>query len=89
LFSIATPVRHELDVAELLRGDGRHEVIEGPELALGLEVEALEHVVPERGHLAVLAAQEFLERGGGVGVLLFGSGQLHLKLVDAKEHGAS
>ena len=74
-------------MAQFLGGDGGNEAVEGLEVVLGAEVEALEHVVPEGRHLAILAAQEFLEGCRGIGVLALGGGELGLQLVDAHEHG--
>ena len=76
-------VADQLDMAELLGGDRGDQAVERPELALAAEIEALEHVVPERGHLAVLAAEQFLQRGGGIRVLALRRRQFDLQLVDA------
>ena len=82
-------VADQLDMAELFGGDAGDQAVERPQLALAAEVEALEHVVPERRHLAVLAAQQFLESGGGVRILALGRRQFDLQLVDAQEHSGS
>ena len=71
---------------KLFRRDGGDQIVEGAQLVLAAEVEALEHVVSERGHLTVLAAQQFLESGGGIGILPQGRRQFDLQLVDAQEH---
>src|SRR3954465_14724249 len=52
-------VADELHVPKLFRRDGGDQIVEGAQLVLAAEVEALEHVVSERGHLTVLAAQQF------------------------------
>jgi hypothetical protein len=49
--------RDQLDVAELHRGDARHQVIERARALAVAEVERLKRVVHECRHLAVLAAQ--------------------------------
>jgi hypothetical protein len=95
-FSVSSPgavVQHgdaggdQLHVAELLLEDGGDQAVEGPQLLLVAEVEALEHVVPEGRHLAVLAAEQLLKRGRRVGVGLLRLRQLRLQSVDAHEHG--
>ncbi len=80
-------VGHEFDMAEFLRRDRGDQAVERPKLVLRAEVEALEHVVPEGGHLAVLAPEELLQGGGGVGIGPLGRRQVRLQLVDAHEHG--
>jgi hypothetical protein len=54
----------QLDVAELLGRDARHQVVERPSSLPIAEVERLVGVVHERRHLAELAAQKLLHRGG-------------------------
>jgi hypothetical protein len=51
-------------VAELLGCDVRDEVVKGPCSLLVAEVERLERVVQERGHLPELAAEQLLDGGG-------------------------
>ena len=86
LFEHGDAVAHQLDMAELLGGDAGDQAVEGAQLRLAAGVEALEQVVPERGHLAVLAAEQLLQRGGGVGIAALRGRQLGLQLVDAQEH---
>jgi hypothetical protein len=69
-------------MAKLFSCDGSDEAVEGTELALAAEVEALEHVVPKCRHLPILASQKFLERSSGVGVLAPGRRQIDLQLID-------
>jgi hypothetical protein len=76
-------VRDQLHVPDFLGGNARDDVVKGPQLRLGPEAEALEHGVVQRAHLTVLAAQEFLQRGGGVWVLLLGLRQLGPEQVPA------
>jgi hypothetical protein len=82
-------IADQLHMAKLLRRDGGDQAVEGPQLALAAEVEALEHVVPEGGHFSILAAQEFLEGCGSVRVLPLGRRQIDLQLIDAQEHSGS
>jgi len=82
-------VADQLDVAQFLGGDAGHQFVERAQLRLAAEVEALKHVVPERGHLAVLAAQQLLQRRASVGVFSFRRRQLGLQLVYAHEHRTS
>ena len=55
--------RDELDVAELLGRDARHQVVERPSALPVAEVERLVRVVHEGRHLAELPAQQLLDRG--------------------------
>ena len=80
--------RDELDVAELLAGDVRDQVVERPRVLPAAEVERLERVVHERRHLAEPAAQQLLD-GGGAGRIRVGRRrQLDVcEPVDAVDHG--
>ena len=81
-------IADQLDMAELFGGDAGDQTVEGAQLRLAAEIEALEHVVVERRHLAVLAAQQLLQRGGGVGIALLWHRQLGKQLVNPHEHDA-
>ena len=86
---VGTVVEHgdaiadQLDMAELFGGDAGDQAVERPELGLAAKIEALEHVVVEGRHLAILAAQQFLEGSGGVRIRRLGRRQFGLQLVDA------
>src|SRR5215210_2446716 len=56
--------RHELNVAELFRGNAGEQVIERPSSLPGPEVERLEGVVEPGRHLAELAAEQLLDGCG-------------------------
>ena len=71
---------------ELLGRDAGYQAVEGAQLGLAAEIEALEHVVAERRHLTVLATQQLLQGRCSIRVLLLGLRKLHLQLVDAHEH---
>ena len=79
-------IADQLDMAEFLGGDRRDQAVERTQLVLAAEIEALEQVVPERGHLAVFAAEQFLERGSGIGVLPLRCGQFDLQFVNSHKH---
>ena len=53
-------VGYQLDVAVLLGGDVRDEIVERLQLAAAAEVERLERVVHQRRHFAELAAEQLL-----------------------------
>jgi hypothetical protein len=57
-------------MAELLGGDVGDQVVVGPGriFVAATEVEGLEGVVHEGRHLAELAAEQFLDDGGGIGI---------------------
>ena len=78
--------RDELDVAELLGGDVRDEVVERPRALAVAEVERLERVVHEGRHLAELAAQQLLDDGGAGGVGIRWRRHLGLEAVDTQNH---
>src|SRR6185503_18819700 len=61
--------RDELHVPEFLGGDVRDEVVEGPGTLAVAEIEGLDGVVHEGGHLAEAPTHEFLNglRAGRVG----------------------
>ena len=59
-------VGDQLDVAVLLGGDVGDQVVERPHLAAAAEVERLEGVVHQGGHLAELAAEQLLHGRGRV-----------------------
>ena len=78
-------VRDELDVAELLGGDVRDEVVERAGALLVAEVERLERVVQEGRHLPEFATQELLD-GGGTGRVRVGRRrQVDLYAIDAAQ----
>ncbi len=81
--------RDQLDVAELLRGDARHQVIERARALAVAEVERLVGVVHERRHLAVLAAQQLLDRGRADRIGIRGRRQFGLQAVDSQNHRIS
>jgi hypothetical protein len=56
-------VRDELDVRKLFGGDVGDEVVERTHLAAPAEIERLERVVHEGGHLSELATEQLLHRG--------------------------
>src|SRR4051794_13256356 len=60
-----------------------------PVLRFAAEIEALEQVISKGGHLAILAAEQFLQRRGGIGCSLGGQRELDLKSIDSKEHQGS
>jgi hypothetical protein len=78
--------RDELDVAELLGGDVRDQVVERPRFLAAAEVERLERVVHERRHLAEAPAHQLLDGGGAVGIGIRGRGKLDAEPVDALDH---
>ena len=63
--------------------NARDQAVERTQLGLAAEVEALEEVVSERGHLTVFAAQQLLQRRGGVRVRFLRGWQLGLKSIDS------
>lgn len=78
--------RHELDVTELLGRDVGHEIVERPCSLAIAEVEGLERVVRERGHLPEAATHELLNRRRSRGIGLGGRRQLGGDAVDAADH---
>jgi hypothetical protein len=64
----------QLDVAQLFRRDVGDQRVERPQLLALAEIEALEHVGVERGHLAEAPAHQLLHRGGRDGSGSFGRG---------------
>jgi hypothetical protein len=76
----------ELDVAVLLGGDVRDEVVERPRALAVAEVERLERVVHEGRHLAELAAHELLDHARTLRVGVRRRRQLGLPPVDAQNH---
>ena len=79
-------IADQFDMPEFLRSDGGDETVERPQLAFRPEIETLEQVVPERGHLAVFSAKQFLESGGGIWILRQGGRKFDLKFVDTEKH---
>src|SRR5829696_9740207 len=77
----------ELDVPELLGSDVRDEVVEGPGALLVAEVERLERVVHEGGHLAEAAAHQLLNGCGAVRIRIGRRRKLRAPTVDAQNHG--
>ena len=67
-------VADQLDMAEFLGRDAGDQAVERAQLVFAAKVEALEHVVSERRHLAVFAAEQFLQRCSGIRVGGFGGG---------------
>ena len=76
----------QFDVAELLGGDARHEVVERPCALAVAEVERLVGVVHERRHLAVLAAEQLLDGGRADRIGVRRRRQLGLQAVDSQNH---
>ena len=76
----------QFHVPDLLGEDAGDEAVERLELRLRAEVEALEHIVAQGGHLAVLAAKQFLQGRRSVRIGLFRLGQFRQQLVDAHIH---
>ena len=72
----------ELDVSDLLGGDAGDDVIDRAQLGFAPKIEALVHVVVERGHLAVFAAEQLLQRGTRIGILFLRHRQVDEQLVD-------
>ena len=81
-------VGDELDVSDLLGGDAGDDVIDRAQLGFAPKIEALVHVVVERGHLAVFAA-EHLQRGTCIGILFLRHRQVDEQLVDLHEHDSA
>ena len=79
-------VADELDVAVLLGRDVGDQVVERPHLVAAAEVERLKRVVHQRGHLAELAAEQFLHGGRGVRRRMSRHGQFDRKTVDSQNH---
>jgi hypothetical protein len=78
--------RDELDVAELLGSDVGDQVVERARALTPAEIERLERVVQERGHLAEASAHELLN-GRGAGRIRVGRRrQLDRDPVVAKNH---
>ena len=80
---------HELDVAVLLGGDVRDQVVEGPRALPVAEVERLERVVHQRRHLAELAAHQLLHGGGARGIRRGRARQLRLEAIDSQNHASA
>src|SRR5690606_9341052 len=75
-------VAHELNVTELLGGNRRDQAVKWLQLGLAAEIEALEQVVTESGHLAILAAEQLLKSGARVGIGCQGWRDFYLQFVD-------
>src|SRR4029079_16806130 len=71
---------------ELLRRDVGDQVVEGTGRRLVPEVERLERVVEERGHLAEAPAHQLLDGGGAVGIRVRGRRELCTPEVESKDH---
>ncbi len=76
----------QLDVAVLLGGDVRDQVVERPRALAPAEVERLERVVHQRRHLAEPAAHQLLHGLRALGVGIGRRGHLHAKAVDSQDH---
>ena len=79
-------IADQLDMAQFLGRDRSDQAIERAKLAFAAEIEALEHVVAQRGHLAILAAKQLLQGGAGVRILSLGGRKFDLQLIDTQEH---
>src|SRR5690606_3574299 len=79
-------IADELHVGQFLGRDRGDQTVEGAQLVLRAEVEALEHVVAERRHFPVLAAEKLLESSSGIGVLFGGWWQLGDQPVYSHKH---
>ena len=71
---------------ELLSGDVRDEIVEGPGALLVAEVERLERVVHERGHLAEATAHQLLNGCRAVGIGVGRRRELGAPAIDAQNH---
>lgn len=73
-------------MTKLFGSNAGYQAVEWSQLFLGAKIETLEHIVPQRGHLAVLSAEQFLQRRGCIGVGFLRGGELGLELVYSHEH---
>ena len=80
-------VGDQLHMPQFLGRDAGDQAVERPQLAFAAEVEALEHVVAQGGHLAVFAPEQLLQGRCRIGIGLFRLRQGRLQLVDSHEHG--
>ena len=74
-------IADEFHMAEFFCRDGRHQAVERTQLRLAAKIEALEHVIVQGGHFAVLAAEQFLQGRAGIRIRCLRHRKLSLKLV--------
>jgi hypothetical protein len=79
-------VADKFDVAEFFRGDAGDKTIEGSQLLLRAEIEALEHVVPKCRHLTVFTPEKVLKGSGCVRIGTFRRWQLRLEPAYSHKH---